>query len=468
MRERVIEIQSDEKLIVTVAQTHEEPQQPEHVTAQAADKGKLVYKVGLISDVHFDTEDSHNSEYKADLKNACEVFAGEGCEFVCGCGDFAQYNDADYDEFKDWYGAHGYARGLRLYTPLGNHDYLRLFSVRSRSDQYADDGALYNYIGMWNKVGNFHNILNPPDDKYESDIRFFEHGLPWDGTPYTGGRTTKSKLNYWFERHGDIYVCLSVDYGKMVYGDPWDTLARGINLLDYGDPYVKQMLDYVKDTPYDQSREKNFDYQFYAPEALIWLKGLVEDNRNKRIFAFMHHFLPGKAGDTFDVYKHLRMWPVPTSPAVKSKFYSGSNTVCGLTYWFLYKLFRENTNFICFGGHSHYGWKEQEDMVRRCYNVTQPSGKEVTPLVDDLNSLNDTEYDYQIYRTVGRSVCDSAPTIHIPSLSKPTDRYGSSRYGASEGGIMEVYERGVIIKCIRFKSDDSTQYTNEVVKSIEL
>ena len=31
------------------------------------DKGKLLCKVGLISDVHFDVEDSKNSEYKTDL-----------------------------------------------------------------------------------------------------------------------------------------------------------------------------------------------------------------------------------------------------------------------------------------------------------------------------------------------------------------------------------------------------------------
>jgi hypothetical protein len=111
---------------------------------------------------------------------------------------------------------------------------------------------------------------------------------------------------------------------------------------------------------------------------------------------------------------------------------------------------------------------EQEDKIARLYNVTQPSGNEVTPVVDDLNSLNGTQYDYQIYRTVGHSVCDSAPTIHLPSLSKPTDRYGSSRYGASEGGLMEVYENGIVIKCMRFKEEGSTQYTNEVVKTIEL
>ena len=42
MKERIIEIKSDERLIVTVAQAHEE-QEPELVTAQAAGKVSLCY-----------------------------------------------------------------------------------------------------------------------------------------------------------------------------------------------------------------------------------------------------------------------------------------------------------------------------------------------------------------------------------------------------------------------------------------
>jgi len=435
---------------------------------QVKDKGRLLYKVGLMSDIHMDVEDSHNSEYMTDLKNACEVFVREGCEFVCSCGDFAQYNDADYDMFKDWYGAHGYSRGLRLFTPLGNHDYLRLFTIRKPEDQYVDDGALYNYLPMWANVGEFHNIINPSDGKYESDLHFFEHGVGWDCGYKEGWRSSKSKLNYWTEKHGDIYAFLSVDYGTMAYGDPWDTLARGINRLDYNDEYVKQMTEYVKDTDYNRQRETNFDYQFYTPEALMWLKGLVEDNPQKRIFVFMHHFMPNKAGDTFGSYSRLRIWPVTASMAIKQKYYSGSNTVCGLTFHFLNKLMREHTNAIYFGGHSHYAWRQQEDKITREYNVDLPTGNEVTPLVDDLNSLLDTEYDYQLYSPVGHSVGDCATTIHLPSLSKPVSQDGQTLYGASEGGVMEVYENGVIIKCIRFKADGSSQYTNEVVKTIEL
>lgn len=443
--------------------------QPTAETAQQEpkDKGKLLYKVGLMSDVHFDVEDAHNSEYKTDLQNACEVFVKNGCEFVASCGDFAQYNDADYDEFKDWYGAHGYAKGLRLFTCLGNHDYLRLFTIRKPDDQYADDGALYNYLPMWNNVGEFHNIINPADGKYESDIHFFEHGARWDCGYKEGWRSSKSKLNYWIERHGDIYAFLSIDFGTMVYGDPWDTLSRGINLLDYNDAYVKQMADYVSGTPYDRSKEKNFDYQFYMPEALIWLKGLIEDNKDKRIFVFVHHFMPNGAGEVPDSeYSRLRIWPVPVTDAQKRKYYAGSNTLCGLTYWFIDKLMMENRHAIWFGGHSHYDWTDEEDKISRHYAVKQPEGNEVMPLVDDLNTLKGTEYDYRLYTPVGHSDGDTAVSIHLPSLSKPVSCKGQSLYGASSGAIMEVYEHGVVIKCYCFKEQGETAYSNRIIKEI--
>lgn len=432
------------------------------------DKGKLVYKVGYISDIHMDVEDSKNSEYKTDLQNALQYFIKEGVEFISSCGDFAQYNDKDFEEFKDYYGYYAYNKGIRLYTCLGNHDYLRLFTIRNPNDTYADDGALYNYIGLWGSIGNFHNILNPSDGKYESDIHFFEHGNRWNDTPYTGGRTSKSKLNYWIERHGDIYVYISIDYGTMKYGDPWDTLARGINRLDYNNEYVKQMLDYVKDTPYDMNKETNFDYRFYDPETLIWLKGLLEDNPNKKKFVHMHHPLPNKAGDTKYIYSHLRIWPIPTSDAIKKKFYSGSNTVCGLTFHFLNKLMMECKNVVYFSGHTHFKAKAQEDVIRRNYDVRQPTGYEVTPLVDNLESLTGTEYDYRLYEPVEHSNADCASNIHIPSLSKPLDEYGKTLYQSSEGILMEVYENGVIVKFIKFKDNDSKVYSNEVVKEVEL
>ena len=89
-------------------------------------------------------------------------------------------------------------------------------------------------------------------------------------------------------------------------------------------------------------------------------------------------------------------------------------------------------------------------------------------MVDDLNTLIGTEYDYRLYTPIGHSVCDCAPTVHLPSLSKPVSLSGQTLYGASEGAVIEVYENGVTIKCIQFKAEGSSQYTNEVIKTIEI
>lgn len=426
------------------------------------DKGRLKYKVGLLSDLHFDSEDSHNSEYIQDFINAIGFFRKNDVEFLCNAGDLCQYNDMDLELYKNYYTAYAWAptnAGLRIFTALGNHDYLRLFSNGQELGKLVNCFNVFTGEDYWRQYGY---------QKKTDYIQFLEYDGNWNEQQYGPGRTTKSKLSYWVEMHGDIYVFLSVDYGVQANPRVWDWLARGMNLLDQKDPYVKQMEAYVVDTLYDYSCEKRFNYQFFHPNALIWLKDILENNHDRRVFVFTHHFLPNKAGDTFGDYSRLRIWPYSESPAVQQKYYSGSNTVCGLTFWFLDKLMRQHTNAIWFSGHSHYEWKAQEDCITRAYDVLQPSGAEVTPLVDDLNTLKDSEYDYRLYTPVGHSYADCAPSIHLPSLSKPTSREGQSLYGASQGGIMEVYEHGVTIQCYAFKDAGYKDYRNEIVKTIEL
>ena len=93
----------------------------------------------------------------------------------------------------------------------------------------------------------------------ESDIHFFEYGAKWNAQKKTGKRSIKSKLNYWFEKHGCIFVFMSIDYGNST-GTPWDDVCRGFNKLDYNDDYVKQMTSYVSDTSYNRNKETKFDY----------------------------------------------------------------------------------------------------------------------------------------------------------------------------------------------------------------
>lgn len=408
--------------IITIESEEQAVEQP--IEQPIVDNSDILYKVGLIADIHFDIEDSHNSEYKEDLQNAIAYYKKNNVDFIASTGDFCQYNSEDLNEFYNCYKSNN---NLPLFTCMGNHDHWCIYRTPNNEE-------------LWK---------NTITALQGNDIHYF-------------GNTTKQKTNYQFEKNGDIWVFISIDYGTSK-GEVWDEAMRGLNLLNKDDWYVKQMMNYVKDTKYDESKEKNFDYQFYDPAILIQLKNLIKSNKNKRIFVYMHHFMPNKAGDTFTNYSHLRIWPYPTSTAIKKKYYSGSNTICGLTFWFLNKLMNEHLNAIYFGGHSHYSWKQQEDVITRNYDVKQPTGKEVTPLVDDLNSLNGTQYDYGLYTTIGHSICNCATTVHLPSLTKPTLRYNESQYGGSEGGILEIYKDYIILKQIIFKKDGSSTYINEEI-----
>lgn len=423
------------------------------------DKGQLLYRVGLISDIHMDVEDTHNSQYKTDLQNALEYFRKNNVDFICSCGDFAQYNDKDYEVFCDYYNAHAWAATggkLRLFTPMGNHDYLRIYHKRN---DIPDGYASVEMIWQTN-ISPFHEP--------EAALHFFEYGAKWNDPYKTGKRTIKSKTNYWLEHHGDIYVFMSIDYGEST-GTPWDDVIRGFNLLDYNNEYVKRMTNYVSNTNYNREREKNFDYRFYDPEVLCWLQDIITANQDKRIFVFSHHFLPHKAGDSDGMYSHLRVWPYPTSEAIRNKYYSGSNTLCGLTFWFIDKLNNEYNNVIWFSGHSHRNWNDGISVCHNDYTIRKPTGNEVTPLVDNLESLADTEYDYRLYtRADGWPVAECGPWIGLPSLAKPIDDDGSTLYQASQGGLMEVYENAVVIKSIVFKNNSDKNYVNQIIKEIEI
>lgn len=424
-----------------------EPEQPQ--VNEPEPQSKLLYKVGLISDMHFDIEDQHNSEYQADLVNALEVFKANDVNFVASCGDICQYNDKDYEAFSQVYNSY---KGMRFFTCMGNHDYLRIFGLRGFIPLgYQTPGMLWQQ-----NVSAFHNP--------EEDINFFEYGAHWNDPRNRGNRTIQSKTNYWFEMMGDIYVFLSVDYGQAKQDND---VIRGFYLLDKSDKFTKQMQEYVRDTDYVKE-DGRFDYQFYHPQTLIWLKELLEANRDKRIFIFSHHFLPHKAGDTNGQYSHLRIWPYSTSQAVRQKYYSGSNTLCGLTFWFINKLNNEHKNTIWFSGHSHHVWDAGVSYCENDYQVKEPTGNEVTPLTDNLQSLTGTQYDYNLYTRKGSAIGKSAPWIGLPSVAKPIDDTFTTCYGGSEGAIMEVYDNKVIIREIAFKFDGERKYDNDLVGNITI
>ena len=129
---KVIKIKPGEQLTIIADEWYNNsPETPQAGQYLSSAKGNLRYKVGLVSDIHFDAEDSHNSEYAKDFINAINYFRCAGVDFMCNAGDICQYNDNDLKLYNEYYTNYAWAptnAGLRSFTSLGNHDYLRLFS----------------------------------------------------------------------------------------------------------------------------------------------------------------------------------------------------------------------------------------------------------------------------------------------------------------------------------------------------
>jgi len=456
---KTIILEQGEEITVKVRE-QETATEPSVEQPQPKDLGKHLYTFGGISDEHVNKEDSKNSEYVADLINACHYYIDEGADFIINCGDICEYNYEDFEQFNRIYTEHAFAPTggkLQLHSVLGNHDYLMLYHP---FDDYDKQKYASREMVWQTNISPFHEP--------ESALHFFEYGAKWNDLPYSGNRTIKSKLNYWFKKYEDMFVCMSVDYGES-NGQPWDDVSRGWNLLDYNDPFVKRMTEYVSDTNYNRTREAAFDYQFYNPEVLCWLWDILEANKKRRVIIPHHLFFPHKAGDSDGQYSHLRIWPHPETDAERNKYYAGSNTLCGLTFWFLDKLNNEYPNAIFVGGHNHRVATPKISACKHDYPIVKPTGNEVMPLVDDLYSLTNTQYDYRLYTKATDEPCGNAGwTIGLPSLSKPVDGNNKTLYGASEGALFEVYENGVVMKLIRFKEEGSSSYQNKVVETIEL
>ena len=139
--------------------------------------------------------------------------------------------------------------------------------------------------------------------------------------------------------------------------------ARTIINLDTDDPYIKRMKEYVNDTDYNET-DIPYNYQYYSPNALIWLKEIIENNIDKKIFVFTHHFLPHKVGNndyTYSIpknggwfYSKIKANGKLKTEAVSGITYNeGSNAITGIEFWFLNKLNNLHKNVIWFSGHSH-------------------------------------------------------------------------------------------------------------------
>ena len=390
------------------------------------------YRIGLMSDIHYndmdiDTDidtyyDSDNTEWRSDIENALTFYQEkEDVSFICASGDITTNNIEHALNFKQVLNT--FAPTTPFYSCLGNHDYALdgSFTDWSELSQSLDVSQIYG-IEAWLKmfVGD------------SNDIHYEDPDSPL-------GRTS-----FWIEKNvgntnkKDIFVFLSVNYNSQLS-------ARAINYVQE-DEYYQDIIEYVGFTP------SKFNLQFYNNSTLIWLKNLLEENQNKRIFIFTHQFFIHKAGsnNTDNEYYHYGgigdEWRIQEDNAY---------CLCGLQFEFLNKLNNEYKNTIWFTGHSHYKWNWQTkdpniNINNKEYNIWRPDD-------DNFDEHSSERY----LRKNNELIGTSGFNIHIPSTVRPL-QINSGYFIAhedSEGAILDIYENYVDIRGVVFK--EGSEYTNK-------
>ena len=391
--------------------------------------GERKYRVGLMSDIHYNdgtidnnlgTFDYDDSEYETDLPNALSLYQNkEDVEFICASGDISSDCIVHMLNFKK--ALDTYSPTTKFYSCFGNHDFA------SAKNESIPENELYDTTNM-NGADAWNNILTPNNSKYEIH--------------YQDNTTTLGKSSYWFEvpikdtNKSDIYIFLSVNYDN--------NNSTADKILTSESPNIQPLIDYVGFMP------SKYNIQLYDNLTLIWLKDLLEQFSNKRIFIFTHQFFVHKAGSNNIDNGYYHYGGLYDNWRIREE---SAYCLCGIQFEFLNKLNNEYKNTIWFTGHSHYKWNWQTvdshiNINNNEYNIYRP---------DD----NDFNKDLRYLRKSNTSISKSGFNVHIPSTCRPLKL--SSGYDVagedSEGAIMDIYEDYVDIRGVVFK--DSNEYTNK-------
>lgn len=336
-------------------------------------------------------------------------------------------------------------------TASGQAD-MRFFSYNDYVDLYARKGG-YTGDSIWDskKGGISDEAIKYAKNYVNSHWGEVKNNLVMWNDGGGHGRNGYSKLNYWLKKDNDIYIFLSLDYGNDIWpiNNIWhDRMihARTILNLNLDDPYIRRLKEYIKDTKYSNVDEP-YNYQYYSPNTLIWLKEILENNRDKKIYVFTHHFMPSRVGNGVGRAKDGNWFYSVISPnGVKDSresgiYNKGSNALTGIEYWFINKLMNQYKNVIWFSGHSHISFSSGINFDNHEYQIVSPSEK--NEFVYTKESLTPIQ--------------ESAWCVALPSMSKPRniiDGQSVRRYEDAELGIMEVYEKGIIIKGYKIREDN--------------
>jgi hypothetical protein len=348
-------------------------------------------------------------------------------------------------------------------SAVGQAD-MRFFSFNDYVDLYCRQGG-YTGKSVWdgNKGGISDEAIRCAKNYVNSHWDEVKNRLTMWNDGGSHGRNGYSKMSYWLKKDKDIFVFLSLYYGDDVWpiNDKWhDRMIHARTIIDTksDDPYIKRMVEFVQGTGYGDA-DRLYDYIYYHPNSLIWLKELVDNNPDCKIMIFTHHFLPNRVGNGVGLpinrnWFYSDIHPADEKDSREGNLYPvGSNALSGIEFWFFSKLLNEHKNILMFSGHSHISWSADAAFDNHDYAIIQPKVK--------------TNYVYT--KASNTPTAESGWTVSLPSMSKPRQIVNGQsvrRYQDAEMGIMEIYERGVKIKGYRVRSDN--QDVNELLTEKEI
>lgn len=249
--------------------------------------GTRNYRFGILSDIHYNDddpedhtiiEDLSSTEWHSDYINAASFLNNkEDVEFTCISGDMTTDNITHVMNFHKL--TEKYSDYTPVYTCKGNHD----------------NKAAYGNDELWKEY------TFPKENSYE--VYFYSPEDP------ENIRISESSVanSYYFLRGSDVFIFLSVDYGR------------------------------------DSNTASSSTYQYYDPNSLVWFQKVLDEYRNQRCFVFTHLFFPKKAGNYREYYT--------ASTQHKAEYY-----LTGTQHDLLNNLNNYYQNSIWFTGHSHYKW----------------------------------------------------------------------------------------------------------------
>lgn len=261
--------------------------------------GERLYRVGLISDVHYNDDtgsiydqvnvDDGNSLFNTDLINAFDFFNNKNdVEFTCISGDVSSDWESHAQAFIEM--RNKYSSNTPVYACRGNHD----------NALFYNSG---NNVKLWNDIASSLNRYTTYYFDKEDPLNIYS-------------QNNDDKSNFYFIKElnnkKDVYIFFSVDYNGA---------GTGANYSDVIN-----------------------DDQYYSQEQLKWFMSVLDTYRNDRCFVFTHLFFPEKAGNN-----------------TSGNYYNyaegrGNYVLAGNNFEILNFLNNKYLNSIWITGHSHYKW----------------------------------------------------------------------------------------------------------------